>query len=338
VRPVPQELPAASVAVTGQRPTVPAGPLPPASGGQALLSFLGTSLYRLWRAVTLNRKVMIGSSIIAFFVLVAILGPVVVHQSALTITGDLNSPPSTQHWLGTNQFGQDVFGQLVLGTRASLAWAFLTGLAVVAIAVVVGLSSGYFGGVTDDILSLITNVFLVIPSLPLAIVAVQFFSNSTLIVALVVALTSWPWGARVLRAQTLSMRNREFVTAALATGEPSWRIILAEILPNELSIVAASFVTTTIQVLLAVAGLEFLGFGNSTEVSWGTMLYAARNASALLQGDWWWFAPPGLCIALLGMGLALLNFGIDELADPRLRSERRISRIQILKGMFRGKA
>jgi peptide/nickel transport system permease protein len=304
----------------------------------SLLSLGAALLQRAWRAVTLNRKVMIGSGIIGFFILVAIFGPLLVRQSGLQYTLNLNAPPSSAHWLGTNQGGQDVFTQLVLGTRSTLAWAFLTGLAVVGISVIVGLTGGYFGGFVDDVLSVITNIFLVIPSLPLAIVAVQFFSDSTLIVALVVALTNWPWGARVLRAQTLSMRTREFVTASLVTGEPAWRVIFFEILPNELSIVAASFVTTTIQVMLAVAGLEFLGFGNTTEVSWGTMLYQARNSSALFQGDWWWFAPPGIGIALLGMGLALLNFGIDELADPRLRSERRVSRMQILKGMFRGKA
>jgi peptide/nickel transport system permease protein len=295
-------------------------------------------LRRFWRLVTVNRKVTAGSAIIGFFVLVAIFGPLFVRQSALTYTHNLNAPPSSAHWLGTDQLGIDVFAQLVLGTRASLAWAFVTGIAVVIISVAVGLSSGYFGGITDDALSLITNIFLVIPPLPLAIVAVQFFSGSTLIVALVVALTNWPWGARVLRAQTLSMRSREFVSAARAGGERVGRIIFFEILPNELSIVAASFVTTTIQVLLAVAGLQFLGLGNSTEVSWGTMLYAARNSSALLQGDWWWFAPPGLCIALLGMGLALLNFGIDEIADPRLRSERPLKRSQILKGLVKRKA
>jgi peptide/nickel transport system permease protein len=304
----------------------------------SVLSRLAILLRRGWHLVTVNRKVTAGSAIIGFFVLVAIFGPLFVRQSSLTYTLNLNAPPSSAHWLGTNQGGQDVFSQLVLGTRASLAWAFLTGLAVVAISVTVGLTGGYFSGITDDALSLVTNVFLVLPPLPLAIVAVQFFSNSTLIIALVVALTNWPWGARVLRAQTLSMRSREFVTAARASGERARRIIFFEILPNELSIVAASFVTTTIQVLLAVAGLQFLGFGNSTEVSWGTMLYAARNSSALLQGDWWWFAPPGLCIALLGMGLALLNFGIDEVADPRLRSERPLKRSQVLKSLVKQKA
>jgi len=164
--------------------------------------------------------------------------------------------------------------------------------------------------------------------LPLAIVASQYFARTEVTIAIVVALTNWPWGARVIRAQTLSMRNREFVTAARAGGEQSWRLIFAEILPNQLSIVAANFVTTTIQVLLAIAGLEFLGFGNTFTVSWGTILYGAYNQSALILGAWWWFVPPGLCIALLGSGLALLNFGIDELADPRLRRERPAKRVK----------
>lgn len=283
-------------------------------GAQALLALRGK-----WRASAINRKVAAGSGIIGFFVLVALLGPLVIHQNPLTYTLNLNQPPSAAHWLGTNQGGQDVFIQLVIGARSSVFWAFLTGGLVVLISITVGLVSGYMGGVIDDALSLVTNVFLVIPSLPLAIVAVQYFNRATVTIAIVVALTNWPWGARVLRAQTLSMRSREFITAAKASGESTWRIIFSEIFPNEISIVAAGFVTTTIQVLLAVAGLEFLGFGDTTTISWGIMLNQAYNSGALLAGTWWWFAPPGLCIALLGAGLALLNFGIDEVADPRLR-------------------
>jgi peptide/nickel transport system permease protein len=272
-----------------------------------------------WAAVATNRKVMLGSCIVGFFVLVALFGPFVVAQDPLLFTRDLLAPPSAAHWLGTNQGGQDVFAQLVVGTRSSVVWAFLTGLIVMAISVAVGLVAGYFGGLVDDVLSLTTSVFLVIPALPLAIVAVEYFSRTTLTIALIVALTNWPWGARVLRAQTLSMRNREYITAARAGGERTWRVIFFEIFPNEISIVAASFITTTIQVLLLIAGLEFLGFGDSAGVSWGIMLNGAYTGSALFQGAWWWFAPPGLCIALLGAGLALLNFGIDEVADPRLR-------------------
>jgi peptide/nickel transport system permease protein len=281
------------------------------------------ALRAIWRALTLNRKVAAGSAVVGFFALLALFGPLLIHTNPLAYTLNLNAPPSHAHWLGTNQGGQDVFAQLVAGARSSVFWAFLTGALVCAISITVGLVGGYMGGAVDDALSLLTNVFLVIPSLPLAIIAVQYFNRATITIAIVVALTNWPWGARVLRAQTLSMRSREFVTAARASGEYTWRIIFSEIFPNEISIVAANFVTTTIQVLLAVAGLEFLGFGDTNTISWGIMLNQAYNSGALLTGSWWWFAPPGLAIALLGAGLALLNFGIDEVADPRLRLAKR---------------
>jgi peptide/nickel transport system permease protein len=289
---------------------------------EAVLSRILAWLSVFWGLVTFNRKVMVGCSIIGFFVMVAIFGLLFVHQDPLAYTTNLVAAPSFEHWLGTNQAGQDVFIQMIVGTRVTLFWSFVTGLAVLVISVTIGLVGGYFGGVADDILSVLTNVFLVIPALPLAIVASQYFARTEVTIAVVVALTNWPWGARVIRAQTLSMRNREFVTAAQAGGERSWRVIFAEIFPNQLSIVAANFVTTTIQVLLAVAGLEFLGFGNTFTVSWGTILYGAYTQGAIILEAWWWFVPPGLCIALLGAGLALLNFGIDEIADPRLRRER----------------
>jgi peptide/nickel transport system permease protein len=277
----------------------------------------------VWRAITINSKVTIGSAILLFFILVAIFGPLIVTQDPLKYTLNLMAPPSAEHLLGTNQGGQDIFSQLVIGTRSTLFWSLVSGVLVMLIAIAVGLVGGYFGGVVDDFLSLVTNVFLVIPSFPLAIVAAEFFSRTTLTIAIIVALTNWPWSARVLRSQTLSLRNREFITAARANGESTWRMIFFDIFPNLTSIVAAAFITTTIQVLLAVAGLEFLGFGDSANLSWGAILYDAYNGSALFRGAWWWFAPPGVCIALLGSGLALLNFGVDELADPRLRGLRR---------------
>ena len=303
--------------------TAPSGPrrLAPPDSPLARLAAIPRTI---WRIATVNRKVMAGAGIIGFFVLVAIFGPLLVRQNPQAYSLNLLAPPSSAHWLGTNQGGQDVFSQLVVGTRSSLGWSLVAGVLVMIISVTIGLVSGYFGGGVDDFFSLVTNVFLVIPSFPLAIVAVEFFNHSTLTIALIVAFTNWAWGARVLRAQTLSIRSRDYVTAARSSGERTWRIIFAEIFPNELSIVAASFITTTIQVLLAVAGLEFLGFGEANALSWGTMLYGAYNGGALLEGAWWWFAPPGLCIALLGSGLALLNFGIDEIADPRLRSGRRV--------------
>ncbi|HLI07153.1 MAG TPA: ABC transporter permease [Ktedonobacteraceae bacterium] len=284
------------------------------------LRFFG-GLRNLWTRITFNRKVLLGTCIVGFFVLIAIIGPLFIRQDPNTLSTLSNAAPSLAHPLGTTTLGQDIFSQLIVGTRTSIFWGFLTGFLVTVVSVVVGLISGYSGGLIDEMLSLLTNVFLVLPALPLAIVLASYFPRGPLTIALVITFTSWAWGARVLRSQTLSMRNREFVAAARASGENWWRIIFFEIFPNEISIVAANFVSTTLYVILAEASLEFLGLGNATTVSWGSLFYWAQKDDALFLGLWWWFVPPGLCIALLGAGLALINNGIDEVADPRLRSE-----------------
>jgi peptide/nickel transport system permease protein len=233
----------------------------------------------------------------------------------------VSASPSPAHWLGTTSYGQDVLAQVVIGARISVALGFTTGVITTIISVIVGLVSGYYGGTVDEGLSVVSNVFLVLPTLPLAIVLTSFLPyKGPLTIGFVLTITGWSWGARVLRAQTLSLRNREFVVAAKAAGEPAWRIIFFEIFPNEIGVVVAQLLGTIIYVILAEAGLEFLGLGDLGSVSWGTMLYWAGNNDALLVGSWWWFVPPGLCIAVLGAGLAFINFGIDEIANPRLRT------------------
>lgn len=277
-----------------------------------------------WRALTINSKVAGGSAIVAFFLLVAIFGPLLLHGDPNYITHDAFLHPSAAHWLGTTDLGQDIFGQLILGTQTSVLWGLFSGIIVTVLSVVIGLVGGYFGGMIDEILSFVTNVFLVLPGIPLMLVIASYVPASVLSVSLVVALTSWAWGARVLRAQTLSLRSREFVTAARSNGESTWRAIFFEIFPNQISLVAANFVSTMIQVILSFAALQFLGLGDISQTSWGTMLYWAQSRGALLGGRWWWIIPPGLCIAVLGAGLSLINFGIDEVADPRLRREPKI--------------
>lgn len=271
-----------------------------------------------------STKLRIGLGIVVFFVLVALVGPLLIHGDPTAFGVDQLQAPTWAHWLGTTQTGQDVFTQVVLGTRATLLVGFATGLLATSLSVIVGLTAGYFGGVIDDLLSLLINIFLVMPALPLMIVLAGYVPvHGPLPVALVISVTGWSWGARVLRSQTLSLRRREFVQAARAGGERAHRIIFWEILPNELAIVASSLVFTIIFAILAEIGLEFLGLSDVTLNSWGNMLYWASNNNALLVGAWWWFLPPGLCIAVLGAGLAFINSGIDEITNPRLRDASR---------------
>jgi peptide/nickel transport system permease protein len=289
------------------------------------------SVQAVWHALTINRKVSAGSVTVGFFLLVALFGPFLLQGNSNLYTHAANLQPSAVHWLGTTSLGQDIFGQLIQGTQTSVLWGFFSGIVVTILSLVIGLVGGYFGGAIDEILSFVTNVFLILPGIPLMLVLASYIPPSALTVSLVVAFTSWAWGARVLRAQTLSMRGREFVTAARSNGESTWRAIFFEIFPNQISLVAANFVSTMIQVILAFAALQFLGLGDTQQASWGSMLKQAYDQNALLGHQWWWFVPPGLCIAVLGAGLALINFGIDEVADPRLRSEPKIKMLKKLK-------
>ena len=273
------------------------------------------------RGILRSPKIVAGLVIIAFFVLLAVLGPVLVGTDPTKTSGAGLSGPSAAHWLGTTQSGQDILAQVVYGARISMGVGVLSAVIATALSIVVGLVGGYVGGVVDEVLSLVTNIFLVLPALPLVIVLAGYLpSRGVTSVAAVIAVTGWAWGARVLRAQTLTLRGRDYVQAAKSGGERVWRIIFAEILPVEFPVIATSFLATVLAAILAEAGLSFLGLANLSTVSWGTMLYFAQNNQALLVGAWWWFIPPGLCIALIGAGLGLLNFGIDEIANPRLRT------------------
>jgi peptide/nickel transport system permease protein len=266
-----------------------------------------------------SRRLLIGLGIVGFFAAVAIIGPFLVGDPNAFSHAEWQSP-SGAHWLGTTQLGQDVLAQVVTGAGATLEIGAGAGLLATVISIVIGIGGGYAGGLADEALSLVSNVVLVIPALPLIIVIASFVHASGIWATVaVIAFVSWAASARVLRAQTLSVRNREYVLAARAGGEPGWRIVLFEILPNELPIIVSQFIFSMIFAILTQAGLAFLGLANPDQLTWGTILYYAQNDGALSSGAWWWFVPPGLCIAVLGMGLALVNFSLDELLNPRLR-------------------
>src|SRR5438105_4115685 len=219
-------------------------------------------LLTIWRAMTTSPKVAVGSAIVGFFILVGLFGPLFETIDPNATSHLFIAPPSPAHWLGTTVVGEDIFSQLIYGTRTSVLWGLGTGLVVTLLSVLVGLVSGYFGGWIDDVLTLVTNVTLVLPSIPLAIVLAAYFPRGPLTICLVIVFTNWAWQARVLRSQTLSMRNREFVTAARVGGEHTWRIIFSEIFPNEIGLVVAGFVSTTIYVILTWAVREYLDFGD----------------------------------------------------------------------------
>jgi len=276
-------------------------------------------LWRHWRRYPV--KVITGCGLLAFFVLLAIIGPFVAPYDPSAIGPDVLAAPSAAHLLGTTNTGQDVLSQLLVGARVTLLVGFGAAAVATAVSVIVGISAGYYAGVGGELLSMLTNIFLIIPLLPLLVVLTAFLPGAgSLIVAVVISATAWAWGARVLRAQTLALRKADFVQAARAAGERGWRIILFEILPNELAIVFSSFLFTVITAILTDAGLIFLGLGDTSQWSWGAILFWAQNNEALGTGAWWWFVPPGLCIALTGTALALINFGVDELINPSLRT------------------
>lgn len=280
-----------------------------------------------WNWLRRHPKVAIGLAIVLVFVLMAIFGPIIFPNPNVINPNpaSFNQPPSAQHWFGTTNSGQDVFAQTIAGARNSITLCITVSILANIVAIVVGMSAGYFGGIVDDILSTIINIFLVLPALPLAIVMAGYFPAKGVVpLTIVLLITGWSWGARVMRSQTLSMRERDFVQAARCAGDSSLRIIFSEILPNEIAILASSIVGTAIYAILADVGLEFIGLGDPNGTGWGTMLYLAQASNMLLAGKWWWFTAPGLCVALVGAGLSLINFGVDELANPKLRKEPRV--------------
>jgi peptide/nickel transport system permease protein len=277
----------------------------------------------VWRAATMIWSVpraRIGIILLLLFVILAVFAPLLAPYNPADNSFGRSENPSPMHWLGTTAAGQDVLSQLIVGARISVFVGFVAGAFATVIAVLVGLSWGYIRHFGGDVINFVVNLFLVIPALPLMIVIAAYLQNGGIgMIILVVVITGWAWGARVLRAQTQSLRSREFVTAAVFSGDSVARIVFREILPNMTSLIVGSFFGATTAAILSEAGLEFLGLGDPTTVSWGTMLFWAQNSNALLTGQWVLLFAPGLCIALLATSMTFINFGVDGLSNPRLR-------------------
>jgi peptide/nickel transport system permease protein len=296
-----------------------------AAGGPGVKSRTGGGF---WRALRGNRKAMAGMAILCVFTVVAIfpqLFTTVRHADALDYAPKL--APSAGHLLGTTGLGQDIYSQIIYGTRQSLEIAVIAGFFATVLSVLIGVSAAYLGGFFDDLLSMLTNVVLVIPAFPLIIILAKYAGKGSLTVLLaVLVVTGWSYGANQLRAQALSLRNREFLESARVRGERRSYIIVFEVLPTMTSLIVANFLGAALYSVLSAAGLQFLGLGDPNSASWGTMLYWAQNQQALQTGMPLWSIAPGLCVALLGASFALVNYAFDEIGNPALRPIRAATR------------
>jgi peptide/nickel transport system permease protein len=282
------------------------------------LLFLARAFRTLWS----NGKARIGIVVLGLIILMAVLAPLIAPHSPTSTDFTPYQNPSGSNWFGTTGNGQDVFSQIVYGARVSLLVGLVAGAVATLVAVTIGLVAGYRPGVVDEVLSFFTNLALVIPGLPLMIILAAYVpSRSIWTIVLVVAFTSWATGARVVRSQATSIRERDFVSSSVFSGEGLFRIVFREILPNMTSLVAGSFFSAATAAVMAEASLEFLGLGNPSTVSWGTILYYAQQQNSLLTGQWVLVFAPGLMIALLAVSFTLINFGVDALSNPRLREK-----------------
>lgn len=282
----------------------------------------------VWRAILRNRKAMVGATLFVLFCLLAAFPHLFVpwlHGDPQAVgTAQGLQHPSSKHWLGTTGLGQDVYTELIYSTRQSLLVAVLAGAGASILSVLIGVSAAYLGGAADDVLSMFTDIFLVLPTFPLIIVLATYAGKGSLSVVIVVLIvTGWSYGARQMRAQALSLRNREFLESARVRGERSSYIIVVEVLPTMTSLILANFLGAALYSVLTAAGLQFLGLGDPSSLSWGTMLYWAQNQGALVNGLPAWALAPGLAVALLGVSFALLNYAFDEISNPALRPVRR---------------
>ena len=266
-----------------------------------------------------SRRARAGAGILALLVIAALLAPVVSPGDPARITDAPAAAPSPAHWLGVTPKGQDVLAMTLWGARSSLAVGLGAGVLATLVALVVGLASAYAGRAVDGLLSVVTNVFLLLPGLPLLVVLAAYMPPGWASTLIVLVITGWAGAARVLRAQAMSLRGTDFVEAAIVNGERPVRVMVGEMLPNMASVVMSTLLGCVNAAIGAQAGLEFLGLGPSGSVSWGTNLYWAATDGALMTGRWWTFVPSGLAIALVAYALALINAGVDEATNPRLR-------------------
>jgi len=310
------------------------------TGARGGLARLGRIRVPGWLALLLrNPKSRTGLLIVGFMILIAVIAPLiaVAHPNDFNLLA-AKQAPSWHHLFGTTDQGSDVFSQVVVGARRSLLLGAMAGAIATALAAVLGITAAYAGGIVDEVINVLTNVFLTIPPIPLLVVASAYLKARGMVtMAMVIALVLWAFEARILRGQALSLKSRDFVLAAKSAGESTPRIVFGELMPNMISRIAAAFVLVFYIALLVDAGLEFLGLGDMSATSWGVTVYWAQVNSTVLQGEWWPFIFPSLALGITVLGLVLILAGIDEVSNPRLRTER-VSRKRRLAVLFAGRA
>ena len=273
---------------------------------------------RLVPVIRNNPTVFSGIAIVVLFCAVAVLADIILPHDPWQYSQPF-LPPSRLHLLGTNDVGQDIFSELLLGSRISLVTGFLAGGLAVAIGVFIGIIAGFRGGFIDNLLMGLTDIVLVIPALPLIVLLAVYLGANIGITIAVIGLVFWPSTARVIRSQVLTIRQSGYVESARALGGGEGWLMLRHILPNVLPLVLGKFVLTVAAAVLMEASLSFLGLGNPAAKSWGMMLRYAYARGGFIRGLWWWYVPPGLCIGLFILGLMFISFGIESRSDPRLK-------------------
>ncbi len=274
-------------------------------------------LYFAWR----NNKLRVGLTIVLAFLVIALIGPLLTDNPPFDYVNPMGAePPSAEYWFGTTTFGQDVFSQFVYGLRATFLVGALGGGLGTLLGVLIGFTAGYRGGLVDEVLNMVTNIVLVIPTFAVLLIITAYLKVRGFVVeSIFIGCTAWPWVARAIRAQTFSLRSREFVDLARLSGMKAWKIIFSEIAPNMMSYLLLVLILQFGGAALIAATLDFIGLGPTSGISLGLMMNNAVLWGALLLGVWWWFVPPGLAITMIVGALYVTNVGLDEVFNPKLR-------------------
>jgi peptide/nickel transport system permease protein len=280
------------------------------------------ALGRSWHQFSRHRAGVAGFCILIFFGLLALFAPLIVPADALDrtkATGPVLGAPSSQYWLGTDEFGRSVLDLLIYGARVSLLIGLFATVVSMVLGTLIGIASGFFGRWIGGVLFRLTEWFLVIPFLPLALVLATLLGGSLTTIGFVIGVTSWPGTALLIRAQTLSIKSRPYMERARVLGAGSWHQMSRHILPNVLPLVLANTSLTVAGAILSETTLSFLGFGDPTRVSWGAMLESAFDNGALTLGAWWFLFPPGICVTIVVLAFTLAGQALEDVVNPRLR-------------------